>query len=71
MTDFTRTMEIDLDTLEEVTGGTGKPAAKPNVGQDALAGRLDGAAGNKHPVTGCVSGAGKRVLQDLGKLFTK
>jgi len=71
MIDFTQTMEIDLDTLEEVSGGAGKPAAKPNLGQDALAGCLDGAAGNRNLVTGCVSGAGKRLVQDLGKLFTK
>lgn len=67
MTDFTLTMEIDLDTLQEVSGGT----TKPNLGQDALAGCLDGAAGNKNLVTGCATGAGKRLLQDLGKLFTK
>jgi hypothetical protein len=70
MIDFTQTMEIDLDTLEEVSGGAGKPT-KPSVAQDALAGCLDGAAGNHNLVTGCISGAGKRLVQDLGKLFTK
>jgi hypothetical protein len=71
MNDFTQTMEIDLDTLEDVTGGAGKAMTKPNVAQDALAGCLDGAAGNKNLLSGCAAGAGKRVLQDLGKLFTK
>lgn len=66
MIDFSVTMEIDLDTLEEVSGG-----AKPDLRQDALAGCLDGASGNHNLVTGCVSGAGKRLVQDLGKLLRK
>jgi hypothetical protein len=80
MTDFTITHEIDLDLLETVHGGAGKPTkppAKPeNLGNDAVSGCFTGIGGSfakaKSPrdiAIGCALGAGKSIFTGLGKMF--
>ena len=81
MTDFTITHEIDLDLLETIHGGAGKPAtqapAKPeNLGTDAVSGCFSGIGGSlgkaKSPrdvLVGCALGAGKSIFTGLGKMF--
>lgn len=68
---------IDLSDLETVVGGKSAPAKSPDfsqIGTSALSGCLTGAAGSlgKSPqqaAVGCALGAGKNLLQSLGKAF--
>jgi len=81
MTDFSLTHEIDLDLLETIHGGAGKPATKPpakpeNLGQDAVSGCFTGIGGSvgkaksaKDIAVGCALGAGKSIFEGLGKMF--